>query len=193
MIVRHTFRLASRGPTTRSLQQLALRSSFTTSDTPKLPTVKIEKTTKDYYENENKIATYKSEIREGLMHRDYDEAKESAESALNLSVSHFGLNHPVSASCHSDLALINKELGNYEDSRELYLKASNIYEKTVGKEHPSYATMINNLGWSFRSQASGSEARAMDKIMLKEKALECFNECYKIRCENLGEDHADTI
>jgi len=155
--------------------------------------VEVTKTTKDYYAKENELADYKSDVRTQLQQRDYISAKASARKALDLSLSHFTKNHPVTASCYSDLGLLNKELGDYDEAKDNYLRASAIYEETVGKEHPSYATMINNLGWVFRRQSESSDTRALDRIMLLEKALECFEECYKIRSENLGEGHADTL
>jgi len=121
------------------------------SSTP-IEITKVSKQT--YWEKENELATLKADVREHISSRDYTSALSTAQNALDLSIKHFKLNHPVTGSCHSDLALVNKELGNYDLSRELYSKAGEIYESTVGKEHPSYATMINNLGQSFKGECA---------------------------------------
>ncbi|GMI55416.1 hypothetical protein ScalyP_jg5163 [Parmales sp. scaly parma] len=160
------------------------------SSTP-IEITKVSKQT--YWEKENELATLKADVREHISSRDYTSALSTAQNALDLSIKHFKLNHPVTGSCHSDLALVNKELGNYDLSRELYSKAGEIYESTVGKEHPSYATMINNLGQSFKAQANSSETRGMDRMVFLDKAEECFVESNTIREENLGENHADSL
>ena len=36
--------------------------------------------------------------------------------------------------------------GDYPKAIESFLKAKDLYEKTLGKDHPSYATSLNNLG-----------------------------------------------
>jgi hypothetical protein len=36
-------------------------------------------------------------------------------------------------------------MGNYEKAEPLYLEAKDIWEKALGKEHPNYASSLNNL------------------------------------------------
>lgn len=45
----------------------------------------------------------------------------------------------------SSIANYNSILGNYKEAISLNTEALKIYEKTLGKEHPTYALSINSL------------------------------------------------
>jgi len=45
----------------------------------------------------------------------------------------------------NNLALVYGTIGQYDEALELSLEALEKAEKTLGKDHPDYATMLNNL------------------------------------------------
>ena len=48
--------------------------------------------------------------------------------------------------------------GNYERTIECFLEVKNIYERTLGTDHPDYATSLNNLGLIYDSMGDYAQA-----------------------------------
>ena len=85
------------------------------------------------------------------------------------------------------------EQGEYAKAIECFLEAKNIYEKTLGKEHPDYAISLNNLGilyWNMVDYAK-AERYYLEAIAIKEKALGKEHLSYASSLNNLGELYSD--
>jgi len=68
---------------------------------------------------------------------------------------------------------------NYVKAIENYLKAKEIYEKTIGKEHPWYAALLNNLGLAYAT------------INDYAKAESCYLEARAVWEKTIGKEHPD--
>ena len=71
--------------------------------------------------------------------------------------------------------------GNYPKALEFYIKALNIEEKVLGKDHPYTATAYGNIGAVY------------DKMDNYTKALEFYTKALNILEKVFGEDHPKTI
>ena len=80
----------------------------------------------------------------------------------------------------NNMAYVCRAQGSYDDALKYYLKALEICEKVLGKDHPSTATAYDNLAGVYQGQGNYEDAL---KYYLK--ALEI---CEKV----LGQDHPST-
>ena len=53
---------------------------------------------------------------------------------------------------------IHRKKGNYEEARDLYLKALQKMESIYGQNHPSIADIMNNLGMISKKEGKYNEA-----------------------------------
>jgi len=74
----------------------------------------------------------------------------------------------------------NRNLGNYNYALEWCRNALTIYEKTLGKEHPSTATVYNDMAVIFQDLSN------------YDKALEYYDYALAIREKTLGKEHPNT-
>ncbi|MBK9722535.1 MAG: CHAT domain-containing protein [Saprospiraceae bacterium] len=102
----------------------------------------------------------------------YLEAKAIREKAI-------GKEHPDYVWSLNNLALLYKDIGNYQKAEPLYLEAKAISEKTVGKVHPDYAMILNNMAVCYKEMGN------------YEKAEPPFLEAKAIREKALGKEHRD--
>ena len=54
--------------------------------------------------------------------------------------------------CAHELALLHKDLGQYAAAEPLYLRAVEVKEKFLGKEHPDVAEVLNDLAVLYRRE-----------------------------------------
>jgi len=83
------------------------------------------------------------------------------------------------APLHNNIAIVHVERGGYLEAQALYERALDIWEKSLGPEHPHVATILNNLAIVHRTYGAYEQARA-----LSERAL-------ALRQKTLGPDHPD--
>jgi len=78
--------------------------------------------------------------------------------------------------------------GDYAKAIECFLKVKEIIEKTLGKEHPSYATSLNNLGSLYMDIGDYAKAERyyLEDIAITEKALGKEHPSYATSLNNLG-------
>jgi tetratricopeptide (TPR) repeat protein len=97
-----------------------------------------------------------------------------------------------------NLGYICNEFGVYQDNLAQYEKAIQFYkeslrigEKTIGKEHPDYATYLNNLASIYQSQGKYDEAfkKYEESIAIIAKTVSKNHPSYAIRLNNLGETY----
>lgn len=168
--------------------------------------IKITKTSKDQKDPdeaspceetrnmENKIREFQHEIR--LYHHaaQYEKALEVSSELLEVCTSLYGDSHPVTASAFNNIGVMNKLLGNYNESREAYENSLRIYQDSLGKNHESYAAALNNLALLFRSQSQMDEnLKALEKTQLIELSIEYLEEALQVRTNELGKDHPHTL
>ena len=103
-----------------------------------------------------------------------------AERRLAVVEAYRGPEHPDTAACLSNLAVLLWQQGSYAAARPINQRALAIHEKTLGPEHPSTATSLANLAVLIHAQGEYNAARP-----LYERAL-------AIREKVLGPEHPDT-
>jgi tetratricopeptide (TPR) repeat protein len=79
----------------------------------------------------------------------------------------------------NNLALLYRQMGNYEKALPLYQRALEKYEKVLGPEHPDVATTLDNLALLYESMGN------------YEKALPLYQRAFDIREQFLGSQHPD--
>jgi CHAT domain-containing protein/lipopolysaccharide biosynthesis regulator YciM len=78
--------------------------------------------------------------------------------------------------------------GDFAKSIQIHLEALDIFMKTVGKEHPDYATILNNLGGLYQSmgQYDKAEGYYLECKQIQEKTLGKEHPSYATTLNNLG-------
>src|SRR5262249_31070186 len=75
----------------------------------------------------------------------YAEAEPLLKRAVEIAEKATGPEHPNTAACLNNLALLYNSQGKYADAEPLYNRSLAIYEKALGPEHLETATCLNNL------------------------------------------------
>jgi len=88
----------------------------------------------------------------------------------------------------SFLASSYEDMGDYAKAERYYLEATAIREKALGKEHPYYATSLNNLGLLYYSMGDYAKAERyyLEATVIWEKALGKEHPSYATSLNNLG-------
>jgi tetratricopeptide (TPR) repeat protein len=78
--------------------------------------------------------------------------------------------------------------GDYVRAIECILQEKDINEKTLGKEHPDYATSLNNLGALYSSMGDYGKAERyyLEETSIKERVLGKEHPSYATSLNNLG-------
>jgi CHAT domain-containing protein len=87
--------------------------------------------------------------------------------------------NPAYAESLNNLALLYRDMGQYEEALPFFQQSVAIRKKALGEEHPDYALGLNNLAllYLFMGQY--------------EKALPLFQQALTIQKKTLGEEHPD--
>jgi tetratricopeptide (TPR) repeat protein len=153
---------------------------------------KLKKTNQQQAEEE--LMTLNSHVKQHYQHANFTEALNVSNEVLTKSMDLFGKNHPAIASAYNNIGLMQKMMGDFEEARTNYHKALNIYQDIVGKDHASYAAALSNLGSLDRAQSMTDEnLSSLERLQLNESAVEYFEESWKIRKAELGNEHPQTI
>lgn len=153
---------------------------------------KLKKTNQQHVEEE--LMTLNSHVKQHYQHANFTEALNVSNEVLEKSMDLFGQNHPAIASAYNNIGLMKKMMGDFEEARKNYHKALNIYQDIVGKDHASYAAALSNLGSLDRAQSVTDEnLSSLERMQLNESAIEYFEESWKIRKAELGNEHPQTI
>ena len=99
---------------------------------------------------------------------------------LSVAKERFGEKHLKVASSLNNLGVVYYDLGRYETTESLYLKALEMRKELLEEEHCDIANSLNNLAVLYKKQGRYEEAEPLHL-----KALE-------IRKKLLGEEHLDT-
>lgn len=145
-------------------------------------------------EKEKELRLKQTRVQELYQVGDYENALEAAQDHLSSTQDHFGRIHPATASAYNNTGLLNKQLGNYAESREQYEAARSIYAATVGNDHSSYASSLHNLGVLAYAQVHLDESLSMEERLDKlHQALQHLEEATAIRSDELGAEHSHTV
>ncbi|CAF0817922.1 unnamed protein product [Rotaria sp. Silwood1] len=85
---------------------------------------------------------------------EYDQAISAYNKALEI----VDMNSDVWSEIISNLADIHRKKGNYDEARDLYLKALKQMESLYGQNHPSIADIMNHLGMLLKKEGKYNEA-----------------------------------
>ena len=143
---------------------------------------------------EQQMAQIQRRIRRCYLDCEYDDALNHAEMLNQMSLEHFGIEHPVYAASLNNLGLLNKSLGRYDIAIDFYSQAVETYQNSIGHEHASTATAIHNVGVAFKDLAEAGESgdvSEMEKFDLYTKAEEVLFESLELRRKVLAPNHAD--
>jgi tetratricopeptide (TPR) repeat protein len=143
---------------------------------------------------ELRLADLQSVIQRHYQRGDYTQALKASKDLAQQSASHFGQDHPATASAYNNMGLMHKLLGDFVEARQYYTSAMRIYAKIVGRDHASYASTLHNLGNLNKSQIHfDTTLKATERLALVEKALEYLEEALSIRQVELGPEHPHTV
>jgi len=101
--------------------------------------------------------------------------------ALNILKDNLGYFHPHVAVIVSDISLLNVKLGFYEEAEGTFELALEMYDKIQGRDHPSTANVLSNMGFYYRDRGN------------VEKSKQNFEECYRINLTLYGKDDKRTL
>jgi hypothetical protein len=145
-------------------------------------------------DKERELTRLQDEVVSHYKAGDYRKALKTSQELLEDSQSHFGRDHSATASAFNNSALMHKLLGNFDESRKDYRAALTIYKKVVGDDHASYASALHNLANLNKSQIHFDESlKATDRLSLIEQAAEYLERAWRIRRDEMGEDHPHTV
>lgn len=92
------------------------------------------------------------------------------------------------ARCLNSIACVKLAQGNYEDAEELYRKALEIDEHTIGRNHPYFATSLSNLADALGPQGKYEQAEKLylEALEINKKTTGCNHPDFAGRINNLG-------
>jgi tetratricopeptide (TPR) repeat protein len=145
-------------------------------------------------DKEKELGALQSHVAELYRSSQYRQAIKPSRDLLESTRSHFGTDHPATASAHNNLGLLHKHLGEYDESRRHYKDAMAIYKKVVGADHASYASALHNLGTCARAQLHlDPSLRATDRVSLLRESAAALEGAHSIRERELGREHPHTV
>jgi len=118
----------------------------------------------------------------GLAHArgDFAAAEDPARRAAEMRARMKGVDHVDTAADIAAYAAVLDGLGRYAESRPLYARAMDVFEKHYGRRHYEIAVNLHNLANVEWNTGDRDKARAL------------FEEALSIKREVLGSDHPDT-
>jgi tetratricopeptide (TPR) repeat protein len=72
-----------------------------------------------------------------------------------------GPQHPDTANCLNNLAILYEAQGKHEQAEPLLVRALSIREQQLGPQHPDTAQSLNNLAALYRDQGKFAEAEPL--------------------------------
>ena len=110
----------------------------------------------------------------------YAEAEPLYRRALAIREQALGPDHPHTANCLNNLALLYSGQGQYAAAEPLYRRALAIAEQALGSDHPDTATCLNSLALLYSGQGQYAAAEPL------------YRRALAIREQALGPDHPHT-
>ena len=111
----------------------------------------------------------------------YDQARELGEKSLSIREKWLGKEHLELAAPLTNIALIYKDLADFEAAEKSHLRALAIREKALGPDHTSVSTSLNNLALLYKEMGN------LDKTeQLQRRALAIFEKVLAPDHPNVG-------
>ncbi|GBG34411.1 Kinesin light chain [Hondaea fermentalgiana] len=124
---------------------------------------------------ELEISKLQQQVHELWSQNKIAEAREVAE-AVKLTVeSFYGDKHPVYASVLNNLALMHKQVGEFDEAVKSLSEAIRIYKDTVGDDHLSTVTAMGNLGQLYKTYALNSKGMEKHSLLTHAKTFFATN------------------
>jgi len=120
--------------------------------------------------------------------RQFEQALAVNAEAERLALAHWGRESAVYGRCCIGRGGVFDFKEDLTNAEKWYLDARGIYEKTVGKEHPDYATSLNDLGFLYwkMGQYGKAEPLHLEAKDIREKALGKEHSDYAASLNNLA-------
>ncbi|MBU4448228.1 MAG: tetratricopeptide repeat protein, partial [Proteobacteria bacterium] len=111
--------------------------------------------------------------------------------ALKITEKVKGSEHPDTATCIANLALLYEALSNYDQALTLNKRTLKIREKVLGQEHPSTAISLNNLAELYQAMGAYEQALVLYQktLQIQEKVLGPENPQTAVTLNNLAGVH----
>lgn len=142
-------------------------------------------------EREKEIAELQRHLSLAFAEQDLESAREIAQRLRDQTKDLYGDSHPVYASALNNMGLVSKSAGDFDEAMNLYTVAVQIYEKTVGKTHPSTITSLRNLGLTYKAMLDTKAVTGVEALHVQESAAEALQDCLQRRVETMEEGHPE--
>jgi tetratricopeptide (TPR) repeat protein len=110
-------------------------------------------------EQQSSLAALNAEVNRLYQLGEYESALAVSVSSVEMAQKLFGMEHPAYASALNNAALLHKvHRQDYAAATQLYQRALDAYAVSVGENHISYLTTLNNLALACRAQGQLQEA-----------------------------------
>ena len=184
-------------PTAAEEQEPSLSAAAETATATKI-TVPSPTTNEDFQmpnmEKEYELMKIQRDIRAHYQEGNYKDALRVSRDFLDQTLDHFGKDHPATASAYNNIGLMYKSTGDWAESRKMYHESLRVYGRVLGTDHASYAGALHNIAALNKIQVHMDDALSgIQRLQLNEEAIDYFQEAWKIRQAELGEEHPHTI
>ena len=95
----------------------------------------------------------------------YEEALGAAQRRLTLAEQTYGVEHILTATCLNDVATFLQAFARFEESREMFERASKLQRKLLGDTHPHSIATLNNLVSLYGAMGDTGKKEAMEFLV----------------------------
>ena len=123
---------------------------------------------------------------------EFEKALKIKEKLLEIYTEILGENHPWTLNVKNDIGMINSHQKNYEEAIKILKETYEARKQVLGEEHLSAIATLNNLAIVKVFYADGLTDELKKKEIYTDSLLQ-LETVYKIRKNNLGENHPSTL
>ena len=141
-------------------------------------------------EHARTVSEIQRTVRQLFSERNFEDAKVEARRGKEVAREGFGSDSSVYASMVNNLAVVCKNLGEYEEAADNYSECVKVYSDALGVDHPNTTTAIANLAMLYRnmSEISGEGAESAELLY---SARDLLLQTLAARRNKLGPRHID--
>lgn len=123
---------------------------------------------------------------------EFDKALKIKEKLLEIYTEILGANHPWTLNVKNDIGMIYSHQQNFEEAIKILEETYEARKQVLGEEHLSTIATLNNLAIVKVYYAESLQDKLKKEKIYKDSLLQ-LEKVYKIRKENLGENHPSTL